>query len=61
MLPKIHIISKIASNKSVEHLISYKKVNGRTHIPPLGDELGGSTDYHPSNVIMYRTGKVDSL
>ncbi len=39
--------------KKVENEISYKKVSGRTCVPPPGVELGTSKDEYVSNILLY--------
>ncbi len=38
-----------------------KSMDARTSLSPPGVELGGSKDWHVSNVILYWNGKVDSF
>ncbi len=61
MLPKIHIISKNASNKSCWALNYVQKSQKSICLPPLGVQLVGSKNCHLRNIIMYKNGKVDSL
>ncbi len=61
-LPKIHIKSKISSNKRCSELNFVQKSQWmRMSISPRSMELRGSKDWHFWNIKMYKNGKVDSL
>ncbi len=55
------LYQKIVQIKVVQNRILYKKGRERTCLFPPGVELEGSKDSYVSNIILYRSGKEDSL
>ncbi len=58
---KYAVLQKKLQIKVVWDWISYKKVPERICLSPPGVDLESSKDWYLSDIILYRSGKVDSL
>ncbi len=59
--PEESTVAKNCSNKSFLELNFIQKLSGLPCLSPTGVEIGGSSDWSVSNIMLYWNNKVDSL